>query len=362
MALIVVFDQHLAMERPLQNGLLDNLKEWQLSGLYGGHMHWAVPKCLQHCTNPLELEFIETGIYAAFFNGSYDRGRIYDTDTFITNAKSLLDNYPAARLLLAIPLVLRALSSIDLDNVGIKKPSELLKYILYRLQCITSEEEKGLGAIRNAIRGLHSWYIVHCLMCLLSRDRRYPHPAMVPDMELLYQLSNTLHLNDEWHRGVLFEFQSFDDLDFELIQGPHFSFMEGHYALLVGNFATSYQLLDRVMFDRFSQGLNIEVPQTSTYRFEPILIADMYKHTADFYTPDTMFHRQIEHLLCAGLPFGTDAAMENGLWPSILKCSASELNMMDSSMVFNYVMDEVRKRSLDFIYITGIMWLGDIFE
>jgi hypothetical protein len=73
------------------------------------------------------------------------------------------------------------------------------------------------------------------------------------------------------------------------------------------------------------------------------------------------FHRQIEYILCARL-LDTIIPEKEGPWPVVLEGSVSELNLMDSSKVFNYVMDEVKKRRLDFIYITGIMWLGDIFE
>jgi hypothetical protein len=159
----------------------------------------------------------------------------------------------------------------------------------------------------------------------------------------------------------LFEYDGSVEFGFRLLQGPYYSSRGGHYALVVGDFATAYRLLERVMICRCSSGLNIEIPQTSTSHFEPILIADMYDQSADFYIPDTKFHHQIEHLLCAGL-LDTDGPMKEELWPSMLKCSGSELNLIDRSMVFSYVMDEIKARSLDFIYITGIMWLGDIFE
>ncbi|KAM0211961.1 hypothetical protein ACHAQI_005115 [Fusarium lateritium] len=129
MALIIVFDDRLALERPLRNGLLVTLKDWQLSGLFGDHKHWAVPKYLQHSINTLKLEFIEAGIYAAFVNGYREPMSIYNAvahiDDAFVNAKDFLDNFPATRLLDAIPLVLRALSFIDSDWVGIKNPSDV---------------------------------------------------------------------------------------------------------------------------------------------------------------------------------------------------------------------------------------------
>ncbi|CAJ0544350.1 Ff.00g035720.m01.CDS01 [Fusarium sp. VM40] len=278
MALVIVFDNRLAIERPLRTGLLNIVKEWQLSGSFGGQSHWAIPKSLHHTMSLLELEFIETGIYAAFINGFYGLSGIYNinttSDDAIINAKTLLDNYPADRLLNAIPFVLRALSSIESDHLGIRYPSELLKYVLYSLQCMTSEKGESPDLMRNTIRGLHSWYIVHCLVSLLA-GRWKPNPAGIPDMELVSQLSNTLHSEDEWHHEVLLEFQAFDDLDFTLIEHPYFTFTHGHYALVVGTFATVYRLLDKAMFNRLSQGLGSEVPHTSASQFEPIIIADL---------------------------------------------------------------------------------------
>jgi outer membrane protein assembly factor BamD (BamD/ComL family) len=94
--------------------------------------------------NLRELEFIETGIYAAFVNSHYKCTVIYMDDTYtddaIVNAKTFLNKYPATRLLDAIPVILRALSYLDSIFLGIRNPSELLKYVLYRLQCMTPEK------------------------------------------------------------------------------------------------------------------------------------------------------------------------------------------------------------------------------
>ncbi|KAH7236531.1 hypothetical protein BKA59DRAFT_534138 [Fusarium tricinctum] len=343
MATIIIFDNRLVTNKPFRNSLLDVLEKWQASGLCGGHMYSAIPKCLHHSTNPLGLEFIETGIYAAFLNSPCGLFRdIHDTDKFgdhaIIAVKYLLNKYSAARLLNAIPVVLRALSSFRSGHLGIKAPSELLKYIIYRLGRMTSGEEESPDATRNAIRSLHSWYIRSL-------------PVVSPDMELLHQLSHTLHSDDEWHHSVLFEFLAFGDLDFGLIQDSHLSFFYGHYALVDGNFATAYRLLEKVMLSRCSRGLNIE----------SILIADTHEDNNDYYVPDMKFYHHIEHILCAGL-LGTSIPEKEALWPVILKCSGSELNPIDSSQVFNYVMDEVEKRRADFLYTTGIMWLGDVFE
>ncbi|KAH6956216.1 hypothetical protein DER45DRAFT_566346 [Fusarium avenaceum] len=364
MALIIAFDTRLAIEGPLRNGLLDALKEWQLSGLYGSQTDWPVPKCLQHSMDTLELEFIEAGIYGAFLNVHHGRFSIYDGDTSsddeAINAKAFLDNLFAAKLVNAIPLVLRALSSHDPNRIGIKSTSELLKYILCRLQRIPLEEEESLEVMRNAIRALHAWYIVYLFTCLCSAEWK-PNPTGLPDIELLHELSNILLLEDEWHCEVLFEFQAFEDVDFHIIIGPHFSTSDGQYSLVVGSFAAAYRLLDEVMFSRCSLRLGIEVPQTSPSRFEPILVADLYGDSADYYVPDVTFHHQIESLLCAEL-LETDVMRTEWPWPITLESSASDLNPMDSSKVFSYVMDEVKKRKVDFVYIIGIMWLGDIFE
>jgi hypothetical protein len=363
-AIIIVFDNRLVTEKLFRNDLLNIVREWQLSGLCGGHMHWVIPKCLHQSLNPLELEFLETGIYTAFIHSYYWLSNISYTNTssndVITNVETLLNNYPTARLLNTIPLILRALSSLYSQRLDIKNPSELLKYLMYRLQCTVSEKETSSDAIRNAIRAIHSWYIVRCLISVCSVVW-FPGPAGIPDMELLYQFSKTLHLEDEWHLGVLFEFQAFEYLDFDLIQDPRCSFYGGHYALVVGNFAAAYRLLDKAMLSRFSRGLNIEVPQTSTSQFEPILIADMDEQSADFYIPDKKFHRQIEYLLCADF-FVTPLPEKEELWPVVVRSSVGELNPMDSCKVFSYVMDEAKKRGVDFMCLTSIMWLGDMFE
>lgn len=364
MALIIAFDTRLAIEGPLRNGLLDALKEWQSSGLYGVQTDWPVPKCLQHSTDMLELEFIEAGIYAAFLNVSHERCSIYraesSSDDGAINAKTFLDNLSAAKLVNAIPLVLRALSCIDQNRIGIKSTSELLKYILRRLQRITLEEEESPDVMRNAIRALHAWYIVYLSLCLGSSDW-LPKPTGLPDIQLLHELSNILLLEDEWHCEVLFEFQAFEGVDFHIIIGPHFSTSDGQYSLVIGSFAAAYRLLDEVMFSRCSRRLGIEVPQTFPSRFEPILVADLYGDSADYYIPDVTFHHQIESLLCVGL-LNTELVETAGPWPIRLGSSASDLNPIDSSKVFSYVMDEVKKRKVDFVYIIGIMWLGDIFE
>ncbi|KAM0251864.1 hypothetical protein ACHAP5_001528 [Fusarium lateritium] len=158
-ALIIAFDNRLAIGKPLQNGLLDTLKDWQLSGLFGNPRDWVAPKCLQHNINTLELEFIEAGISAAFLDGYHYDGVALSDDAFV-NAQDLLDSFPAARLLDAIPLILRALSSYNPDWLGTKNPSELLKYVLCRLQCVDPEEAESPNAIMNAIHALHSWYII----------------------------------------------------------------------------------------------------------------------------------------------------------------------------------------------------------
>ncbi|KAI6774853.1 hypothetical protein HG530_001611 [Fusarium avenaceum] len=363
-AMTIVLDNRLALQQPLRNGFLYMIREWQSSGLSGGHMNWAMPRYLHHSMSPLELEFIEAGIYAAFLNGHREYSPIYmsrtSSDEAATNAKALLYHYSTARLLNAIPLVLRALSSVDSQHLGTKGPAELLKYILFRLQCVTPEEEENLGAVRKTIRRLHSWYILHCLICLQPYGW-IPNVAAVPDKELIYELSKTLLLDNDWHYEVIFEFQAARDVGFSLIEDPHRSYFKGQYALVVGNFATAYRLLDKVLFSRSSQGLDVEVPQTSVSQFEPIIIADMYGDTADYYVPNVETHGQIEYILCAG-PLKTIIPEKEGRWPIRLKSPRSELNPMDTSQVFDYVMNEVKRRRVDFIHISGIMWLGDIYE
>jgi hypothetical protein len=364
MAFVIVFDNRLDIEKSLRNALLKIIEEWQFSGLFSGHMHWAIPKCLYTTMGSLELELIETGIQAVLLNGHYDSFSIYNTDISsrddIINAKALLNVYPAAQLRNAIPLVLRALSSSDSGWLNIQYPSELLKYILHRLQSITSDEEKSLETMRDTIRGLHSWYIVHCLKCLESSSWR-PIPADFPDMELIYELSKTLLLGDEWLHGVLFEFGTIKPLSFSMTTDPDDSFCHDEYALVVSNFATAYRLLDKATFSRLSRSLSIEVPQTSASQFEPILITDMYQDRAEYYIPHVKLHHQIEDILCAKL-LQTMKSEKEGRWPIRLKSSGSELSSMDSSKVFKYVMDEVKKRDMNFIYTTAIMWLGDIYE
>jgi hypothetical protein len=168
-------------------------------------------------------------------------------------------------------------------------------------------------------------------------------------------------LEDDWNHGILFELQDNSGYPFTLTKDPHSSYFDGRYALVVGSFATAYRLLEEVIFNRFSLGLNIEVPQTSIVQFEPIIIADMHKVEAQYYVPDMKLYEQIQNHLCSGL-LDPDGEIEGGGWSRLLEDSGCELNRMDNSKVFNYVMDEVKKRRMDFIHITGIMWLGDIYE
>ncbi|KAF9770310.1 hypothetical protein IL306_012165 [Fusarium sp. DS 682] len=350
MAIHIAFHNRLFAERQFRDGLLDVLKEWQLSGLFGGHIYWALPACSRAWSNSLELEFIEAGISAAFSRS---------IEGAIVDMKSLVDKCPASLLVNAIPVVIRAFLSMQTEDYGIKGPSEVLKYIFCRLERMTPEDAEDQGVVKNAKRTLHRWYIIHCLEFLSSGNMGLRAAGNL-DTELLSQLSDTLTLEGDWHHPVLFEFQGGGEFQFEIFQGPESVVDYGPYALVVGNFATAYALLDKVMFHRFSRTLDTQIPHSVISRFDILLIADFHSDSADYYTPGLNFHDQIEDILWDGLLIR--ATFEEESWPAILNGPSSDLMPMEDDKVVDYVLHELKERGVEFIYVVGIMWLGDKVE
>ncbi|KAL5584294.1 hypothetical protein FOVSG1_013683 [Fusarium oxysporum f. sp. vasinfectum] len=300
MAIAISYNTQLFEEGTVRDGLLDVLEEWQSSGLFGGHVYWFMPACSRSNSNHLKLEFIEASISVAVFNRRFWHR--------VVEVKSLLDKYPAPLFIDAVPIILRALSIFDWHDQFSDYLLEILKYILRRLRCIATEDAQRQDAVKDSTRTLHSWYIVYCLAASSSSDC-LGSPDGFLDVELLAELRDTLLLEEDWHHLVLLEYQADNEYakSFKLFQNPE-SFPEnGHYALVAGNFATAYRLLDELLLRHFLRTLKIDIPRSLSCRFDVILLADVYSLNMDAkllsvncYTPETRFHNQIEHLLWQG--------------------------------------------------------------
>lgn len=248
--------------------------------------------------------------------------------------------YPASLFLDAVPAMLRAFSVFHSRQESLDLPSDLLKYILRRLQCIATEEAQYQGAVKRSIRALHSWYITTCL-ANLTRLRR---PIAVKDRDFVTELSNTVGSEDLQHVLLLQLHANIEVMErFESFQSPERSADNTHYALVTVNLANAYQLLYEVILEYLLGTLRLRLPHNVNFRFDVSLVADMYQPSSNTYMfrvncykPSRRFHDQIKHFLQAAL--SRDRMLDTGkTWPEMMKCSDTELSPIDASSADNYV-------------------------
>lgn len=350
MAIAISFNPRLFTEASVRDGLLDVLKEWQLSRLFSGHI------CRASChssSNCLELEFIEACVTMALHD-------IVFLDCSV-DVERLLDKYSGALFIDAIPTMLHAFSRASGLPLYSDLFVELFKYILRRLQHIATEEAQHQCAVRDSIRALNSWYMKFCLYDMGSPGR----PKILVEslaLELLSQMSDTLLLAEDWHHPLLLEFHAEhrSTNSFILLRNESsYSFKHhGQIAVVVGNFVTAYRLLDEVLLKHSFGTLDVQMPQSVNYRFEVILVADICPGESrqgmginHCYVPETRFHNQIEHFLRIYLhkPMPYRELYSWDSWPQVLKCSGTELSPIDASKASSYVMQGLKERGMDLL-------------
>jgi hypothetical protein len=360
-AITISFNTHLFAEGSVCNNLLDIVREWQLAGLFSGHIYWTMPLSSQPSSTYLELEFIEASISVVTFYRTFWR-HIFDV-------KSLLDKYPPSLFIDAVPIVIRALSMFDWHD-SFSTYFELLKYTFGRLQCIATEEAHHRVAVKTPLRALHCSYLCYCLGGFNPLDRvdRAGRLDELLDMDLLVQLSETFLLEEDWQHRFLLVFEAGNrygnPFQFFPIQE---CFDSGcHYALVAVGFATTYRVLNELLSEHSLGTPDVQVPRGVNSCFDIILVADTYgpstdsgMPSVDFYTPGTRFHDQIEHLLRIRLPKPKGLGGERS-WPEMLKCPGTELSPIDASQAFSYVMDALKERGIDLLLPDSLMWLKNV--
>ncbi|KAK2478802.1 hypothetical protein H9L39_08176 [Fusarium oxysporum f. sp. albedinis] len=319
MAISIPCDIRLFGDSSVQDGLLDVRKAWQSSGLFSGHTYWTPPAYSPSSSNYLEVELIEATILVVIIRG-YSR-------YWTVGGTNLLEKYPASIFLDAVPAMLRACSVFHARQKSLDLPSDLLKYILRRLQCIATEEAQHQGAVKRSIRALHSW-----------------SPIAVKDRDFVTELSNTVGSEDLQHVLLLQLHANIEVMErFESFQSPERSADYTHYALVAVNLATAYRLLDEVILEYLLGTLRLRSPHNVNFRFDVSLVADMYQPSSNTYMfrvncykPSRRFHDQIKHFLQAAL--SRDRMLDRGkTWPEMMKCSDTELSPIDASNADNYV-------------------------
>ncbi|KAF4334652.1 hypothetical protein FBEOM_11485 [Fusarium beomiforme] len=344
-ALIILSKTGPFAEQAQRETLFQIVEKWQLSGLFYGHEDWTPAPCYKSSLSNLKLEFIETLIDTTFWYGG--------SSDFVSHARRLLSNYSVPILADAIPVILRALSGEHRFYNDIRALHELLKHILCRFKGIAPRKTQQQGTISSAIRALHCWYITRCLEYSLESGGFDVNDEFV-DTELFSQLRATLVLETDWQYPILFEFIGSRHHHLELFNYPSTIFLPAHYALVVGNFASAYRLLNKLKIGHLSSNVDVEAPHSARSQFETIILADINHFTVDYYIPDIRLYGPIQYQLYSGLQAGTRIE-EQQPWPHLLHCSSSELEPVDRSKVFDYVLGELKDRGVDFFIINGIM-------
>ncbi|KAF4952522.1 hypothetical protein FGADI_6757 [Fusarium gaditjirri] len=352
MAIAIAFNSHLFTDASVRDGLLDVVKEWQLSRLFYSHLCLLQRDSCHSSSNYLEFEFIEASIVTALHDIV-----LWDCSAHV---KRLLDKYPAPLFLDSIPTMRQAFARCRGDPLYSNPFAELFKYILRRLRLTAAEEAQHQCAVRDSIRALNCWYIKFLLSDLGLPGR----PRMLVEsraFELLSQMSDTLLLAEDWHHSLLLEFHADHRVSnsFVLLRSERlYTFTRsGQTAVVVGNFVTAYRLLDEALLKHSLGPLDVSMPQGVNFRFEVILVTDILPDNSQgmgidhCYVPETRFHDQIEHFLCIDLykpiPFKQQYSWDS--WPQVLKCSGTELGSIDASKAFSHVMQGLKEGGGGFV-------------
>ncbi|KAI1017303.1 hypothetical protein LB503_013387 [Fusarium chuoi] len=353
MAITISLNPRLFIEASVRDGLLDSVKEWQLSGLFEGHACWLRRSSCHSSSYCRELEFIQASVTMALHDVV-----VWDCSVDI---KRLFDKHPGSLFIDAVPIMLRAFERYRGKPLYPDVFFELFKYTLRRLKHIATEETQHQGAVRDSIRALHIWYITFCLGDLSSPGRA----KMLAEsrvMELLGELSDMLLLEEDWHYPLLLEFHYGNTIEysFRLLQKMRSYYLGGQIAVIVGNFATAYRMLDEGLLEHSLGTLDVQLPQNVNFRFDVILIGDLSisigwdEHFNYYYAPETRFHNQIERLLRKKLR-NSKPDWGREFWPSFLKCTKTELSPIDASEAFNYVMQGLKESGVDLSFQKSII-------
>jgi hypothetical protein len=327
-------------ESSLHHGRLDALKAWQSSGLFSGHKDYTPLAYSPSSSNSIEIQMIEA--ITSVMLWSQDSARSVDA------LMSVLERYPTSLFLEAVPAILRAIS-IENFYPWNTFPSELLEYILHRLQSIARKEANYQASVKTFVLALHSFCVTYHLQTLKALGS---HTFGLSEGHLLSSTSKSFHAED-WEHILLLQFRIDHDIT---NQSDSMSGKHSHYALVAVNIATAHQIAN-IALQRSGEDIPpLHTPDNIRSRFDVIMVADLYHNKRSFslidtmncYAPNDCFHDQIKQLVWMGLRGAL--MLESGkTWPEILKCSNSSLSLMDADRVDKYVMDKLDDYGVDYL-------------
>lgn len=313
--------------------MFEELRDWQQRGLFYSHSYWHYPISPKVPSSPRELEFLEYVVGIA------------DSEIFVVE---LIDQLPTDRLADAVPVLLCAL--VDSHGETAKWCLNFIDYILTRLQSATDErcQDSRLQVkhdVRNAVRLLHSWFVMQCLHRL--------HDEWSNDGQriagLLRRFGHTLSPT-HWQCPLILEF-GVDKFGFVPISSEGFNFGYSQYTLAIGNFVTAYHLLGQVLLDQVGCVLHVQPPQDAKERFEILLIrgnAGPQDSGREYFSPATEYHMDITNCIKESLSEG-DAQIRETRWSVMLQNSNAGLEWVGHDTL-GYCTREVNKRGLELIH------------
>ncbi|KAF5563773.1 hypothetical protein FPHYL_5052 [Fusarium phyllophilum] len=283
MAIAISLDTRLFPEDSVRYRLLEVLKEWQSSGRFSGQICRKESISFHSTSNYLQLGFFEARFSVALCRDSFFRNE--------ADLRILLDEYPASIFIEAVPIVLHSIPVLGSYVSYFHDLPELLKFVLRRLQSLATEQPQYQVAVEDSIRALHSWYIIYCLAAIIPGPlhKDFSHNFCRPlDIDLVAQLCNTFHHEEDWQHVLLLEFQAEHMFKSPVIvQHTERLAENSRYALVAVNVATAYRLLDELLSTYTPLTLGIEIPLFVKSRFDVLLLSDVNTKT-DFYTPDAI--------------------------------------------------------------------------
>ncbi|CVL05373.1 related to small s protein [Fusarium mangiferae] len=313
-----------------RNIILEEMRDWQQRGLFYNHSYWRYPILFK--AHPLlgELEFLE---YVAM---------VASPNIIVIE---LLDQLSIDRLAVAVPVLLCALE----DTLGYCL--NFIDYLLTRLQSATDKGWQGYPLqvqhdVRNAVRLLHSWFVMQCL-CLLH-DEWTEDGHKITD--LLHRFGRTLSPMD-WLCPLILEFGVDHKIDFISINSEGEFFGLWQYTLAIGNFVTAYHLLGQLLPDRVGCALHVQPPQDAKERFEILSVrhdADSLNGDKEFFSPATEYHLDIANCIKESL-LERDAQIRQQKWSLLLENIETGLEWIGKDTL-GYCIREVNKRGLELVH------------
>ncbi|KAF5709169.1 hypothetical protein FGLOB1_6035 [Fusarium globosum] len=320
-----------------RDSMIQQLKDWQRCGLFYDHLYWSYPIFSKVPSNPRELEFLENLV------------KTFNSDALITD---LLNQFSIIRLVEAIPVLLYA--SEDLNGYMILESClDHIDYILTRLETATDEgwQDSPLQVqhdIRNAVRLLHSWFVMQCLD-RLSGDWSDDVHIMT---YLLRRFSKTLSSINDWHCPLILEFGVRVGFGFHPRSSKGYNFSCRQYTLAIGNFVTAYRLLGQLLLDEEGCALHVQPPQDAKERFEILLISSGTK----LVSPATEYHLDIANCIEESLSEHNDQIIEKR-WSVLLQNIETGLECIGKDTL-GYCIREVNKRGLELVHL----WVNAVIE